>query len=68
LASSQPGPLTGNGKVLNPYKEESSCREREGEEEGEEEECSEWEGEDSEMEEDVMASRVGTTREVADGS
>jgi hypothetical protein len=67
-ASSQPGPLAGNGKVLNPYKEESSWMEGEGKEGGEEEECSEWEEEDSEMEGDAMAPRVGTTREVADGS
>jgi hypothetical protein len=66
-ASSQPGPLAGNGKVLNPYRKESFGKEREGEEGEEEEEWSESEGKDSEMEEDATAPRVETARGNANG-
>jgi hypothetical protein len=64
-ASSQPGPLTGNGKVLNRYRKQSSGKEREGEEGAEVEEWPESEGEDPGMVEDAATLRVGTARDFA---
>jgi hypothetical protein len=52
-ASLQLDPLPGNGKVFNPYRKESSRKEREGEKEEGKLEWSVSVEEDSEMEEDA---------------